>query len=59
MTICTRRKVCNSITLDYMKNTNILIRECVHMSVFHIVACILCTLADAGVCVCGCVSGGI
>ena len=51
MKICIRRNVCISITLDYMKNTNILIHECVNISVFqwHV---FLCTLADAGVCVC-------
>ena len=52
MTICIRRNFCISITLDYMKNTNILMHECVNISVFHIVAVYLCTLAEAGVCVC-------
>ena len=38
MTVCICRNVCNSITLDYMKNTNILIheRERVNIPVFHI-----------------------
>ena len=38
MTVCIRRNVCNSITLDYMKNTNILLheRERVNIPVFHI-----------------------
>ena len=38
MTICVHRNVCICITLDYMKNTNILIHECVNISVFHIVS---------------------
>ena len=57
MTICIRRNFCISITLVYMKNTNILMHECVNIPVFHIVAVYLCTLAEAGVCVC--VSSGI
>ena len=40
MTVCIRRNVCNSITLDYMKNTDILIHERVraNIPVFHIMA---------------------
>ena len=52
MTVCIRRNVCSIITLDHMKNTNILIHERVNIPVFHIMARNLCTLADAGVCVC-------
>ena len=40
MTVCIRRNVCNIITLDYMKNTDILIHERVraNIPVFHIMA---------------------
>ena len=38
LTVCIRRNVCNSIALDYMKNTNILIHERVNIFVFHIMA---------------------
>ena len=54
MTICVHRHVCLCITLDYMKNTNILIHECVNISVFHIVACMFMYISRCR-CVCVCV----
>ena len=56
MTVCIRRNVCNNITLDYMKNTNILIheRERVNIPVFHIMASKFMYISRCR-CVCVCV----
>ena len=56
MTVCIRRNVCSSITLDYMKNTNILIHERINIPVFHIMARKFMYISR---CRCVCVSSGI